>query len=109
DLELRARHLERLAEVMLILGWDFYPRQIAYLERALDVYRRTAASEAMTRLHIQLGAAYSNINGSTIDLSRSMDHFQAATALLGEHPDAKLGSRLYRQLADAYLWSARTA
>ena len=107
--EVRARHLERVAEVMVILGWDFYPKQIAYLERALEAYRRIGGPEDMTRLHIELAAAYSNINGSTINLPRSMSHFQAAEALLSEHPDAKLGSRLYRNLADAYVWSARTA
>jgi tetratricopeptide (TPR) repeat protein len=109
NLEVRARHLERVAEVMLILGWEFYPKQIAYLERALEAYRRIGASDEMTRLHIELAAAYARINGSTINLPRSMSHFQAAEALLGEHPDAMLGSRLYRNLADAYVWSARTA
>jgi transcriptional regulator with XRE-family HTH domain/tetratricopeptide (TPR) repeat protein len=109
DVEVRARHLERVAEVMLILGWEFYPRQIAYLERALEAYRQTDASEQMISLHIELAAAYARINLSTINLPRSMSHFQAAEALLSAHPDAKLGSRLYRNLADAYVWSARTA
>jgi tetratricopeptide (TPR) repeat protein len=105
----RARHLERVADVLLILGWDFYPRQIGYLERALDTYRRIDAHTETIRLHIELAAAYSKIHASTIDMPRSMSHFQAAEALLSEHPDAKLGSRLYRNLTDAYVWSARTA
>jgi tetratricopeptide (TPR) repeat protein len=109
DPEVHARHLERLAEVMLILGWDFYAKQIGYLERALEAYRRIGASEEMARLHVELAAAYSKINLSTIDLPRSMSHFQTAEVLLSEHPDAQLGSRLYRNLADAYVWNARTA
>ena len=109
DLAVRARHLERVAEVMLIRGWDFYTRQIGYLEQALELHRQTGAAREMIRLHIELGAAYSRINLSTINLPRGMDHFRAAEALLNEHPDAKLGSRLYRNVADAYVWSARTA
>src|SRR5262249_26890556 len=92
---------------LLILGWDYYARRNAYLERALELYRRVDAPEAMTRVHIELASVYSNAN--TMNLQRSMSHFQAAEALLSQHPCEKLRMHLYGNLADAYAWSARTA
>jgi tetratricopeptide (TPR) repeat protein len=109
DPEVRAGHLERLAKVMFILGWDYYPRQIAYLERALEAYRQTSDFQATTRLHVDLAAAYFRINASTVNQRRSMCHFKAAEALLSAHPDEKLANLRYQNLAAAYTWTAQTA
>jgi hypothetical protein len=107
DLEMFGRHFERLAEVLLILGWDYYPRRTACLERALEPYRRVDAPEAMTRVHLELASVYSNIN--TLNLQRSTSHFQSAEALLSQNPHATLRRLLYRIQSNHYAWTARTA
>jgi transcriptional regulator with XRE-family HTH domain len=109
DPEVRGRHLERLAEVMANLGWDYYAKQIAYLERALELYRGLGAAERMARMHIEIAAAYSQNNASTMNMQRGMHHFRAAEVLLAEYPDQSLQIRLERKLASAHVWSGRTA
>ena len=109
DPEVCARHLERLADLMAILGWDYYAKQIAYLERALELYRRLGASEHLARIHTSLGRTYSTNNASTMDVHRGMDHFHAVEALLGQGVDQAARSHLYRGLAGATVWSGRTA
>jgi transcriptional regulator with XRE-family HTH domain len=109
DPEMRARHLERLAELMVIRGWDYYAKQITYLERALELYQRAGAVEQLTRVHIEIASAYSANNATTMHMQRGMHHFQAAEALLAEHPHQRLRSSFERKLASAHVWSGRTA
>jgi tetratricopeptide (TPR) repeat protein len=110
DPEVRGRHLERLAELMEILGWDSYSKQIAYLEQALELYRRVGASESMTRVNIELAGAYTMNNAGTMNVQRGISHLKAAEELLSQRPlSESLRSQLYRKLANAYVWSGRTA
>jgi len=109
DLEVRACHLERLAELMSILGWDYTARQIAYFERALELYRLLGSYKGMARMHTRLGTMYSSNNASTMDVQCGMHHFHAAETLLSQVPDRAALSRLYRGLAGASVWSGRTA
>ena len=94
---------------MFILGWDYYAKQIVYLEQALELYRRNGEAERATRIHIEMASAYSANNASTMDTQRCMRHFQAAEVLLAESSDHKLRSRVARKLANAHVWSGHTA
>jgi transcriptional regulator with XRE-family HTH domain len=107
DPEVVAGHLENLAHLMAILGWEDYPKRIAYLERALHLYQPLGASARLTRVLTDLASAYSSF-ARTTDIERSLNYFRAAEALLDAHAGPELRGYFYRRLGNAHLWSGRT-
>jgi class 3 adenylate cyclase/tetratricopeptide (TPR) repeat protein len=103
----QARLLERLGDLMYAAGFDL-PEGIAFLERALPLYRQAGQEERAAQVHSRLGRYLSTFWGPTMDVSRGLEHLEAAERFLREgEPGVPLAST-YIGLATAKLWEPRT-
>jgi class 3 adenylate cyclase len=102
----RARILERLADLIYVTGTDA-AKGVAYLERALTLYEAAGDAERAAQMHSRLGFHHAYYVDQ-MDIGRAREHFTAAETVLGQGPERPAQALLYIGMATAALWGLRT-
>ena len=105
DLERRAQLLQRLGDLMYIVGRD-YTKGVDYLEQALALYEELGERTRAAAIHSRLGRDLSD--AWRMDVPRAVGHFQRAEAILAEGPETAPLAYVNIGIASAALWGANT-
>ncbi|MDP9237275.1 MAG: AAA family ATPase [Chloroflexota bacterium] len=104
----RAHLLEKLGDLMYVGGLG-YERGVAYIERALAIYEQMGQAERAAQMHSRLGRDMSSGTGSReqMNISKAIEHFRAAEAVLTQGPERPALAYLYIGIAAACVWGMR--
>jgi DNA-binding SARP family transcriptional activator/tetratricopeptide (TPR) repeat protein len=104
----RARLLPALAVISAVVG-DL-AGEIAYLERALELYVELGDDERAAQAHSRLGMAHSlidSIYAEHLDIGRAFRHFDAARSVLERGPIRRARGHLETGVATALTYALR--
>jgi len=99
----RAGLLERLGDLMQIVGLDSYQKGVAQLEQALKLYDEAGAVTEAATVHARLGLLLAAGSPANDNLA-ALKHLRAAEAVLADAPPSEAQLWLYSGLGLVSVW-----
>jgi len=107
DLLARARLIERLGELLQVVGFDKYASSAEHFERALRLYRDLGAPVEAAAVHARLGLLL-GAGGALNDNVRALSHLRAAEPFLKDGPPGDALLSLWSGLGLVAVWQVST-
>jgi len=102
----RAGLLERLGDLMQIVGLDSYQKGVAQLEQALKLYDEAGAVTEAATVHARLGLLLAAGSPANDNLA-ALKHLRAAEAVLADAPPSEAQLWLYSGLGLVSVWQLK--
>jgi DNA-binding CsgD family transcriptional regulator/tetratricopeptide (TPR) repeat protein len=103
----RVRLVERLGELMQVVGFDNYGKGAHYFEQAIALHEKLGDAMGAAAMHARLGLLLA-AGGATNDNPAALHHLQAAAPLLADGPASDAQLSLYSALGLVAVWQVHT-
>ena len=103
----RARLIERLGELLQVVGFDNYAKSAEHFEQALQLYEEIGATAEAAAVHARLGLLL-GAGGVLNDNVRALSHLRAAEPALRDGPASDAQLSLWSGLGLVAVWQVHT-
>ena len=103
----RVRLVERLGELMQVVGFDSYTRGVTYFEQAIALHDKMGDAAGAAAMHARLALLLA-AGGATNDNPAALRHLEAAAPLLRDGPASDAQLSFYSALGVVAVWQVNT-